>query len=459
MNNVFSSIATGSVVITASRFVLKLLSFLSYILVLKQLSLHDYGVVSLALTISGPVLALSGLGLDDLLASNGARARGENKLKEFLPTIRGFLYIKFVIVLAITIAIAFGRSLLGDKYRDLLEQFFIPLIAWVWIVNIRWVADMLLQMTERFTRYAKANIIENSTRLVVVIGLYAADRITIATVIWSYVVAKLIASIFTWEVVIRMFGRGVGVIKPLKDYFSFIRHKGFWEIIRMQVGSLLSGVGLWIVGFMLGLEAVAIYSFALTMNSLVSQMTPFKQILSPIMARLSPEAGASSFTARRMAKYSFWLAALLIPVSMIGAPIGISLFVPKYGPALSVFYLMVWSQLIVAATVSHAPFMYAKNEQKYLLGLSMFGTISAVTLAPLLIWLTGLYGAVLENHLSGVIIAWLRERRLRKKFSITTFRFGDLLVYDQADREFIQRFKEFVRLKVKSKFGRDKALP
>jgi len=454
MKNVFSSIATGSVVITVSRLMLKVLSFGSYVLVLQRLSLHDYGVVSLALSISGPVLALSGLGLDDLLSSNGARARGEGKAEEFAHTLRGFVYVKFAILVAITIALIFGRTLLGDKYRDLLEQFFIPLIAWIWVVNIRWLADMLLQMRELFTRYAKANVIENSVRLCVVIGLYLTDRIDISTVIWSYVAAKLFASFFTLGIVRGTLGRERHFVRSLKDYWRFIRTKGFWEIIRMQIGSLLSGVGMWIVGFILGLEAVAVYSFVSIMNSLVSQMTPFRQILYPIMARLSPEAAASSFTARRMSKYSFWLAAALIPLSMIVAPIGIGIFVPKYLPAIPVFYLMVWTQLLVAATVSHGPFMYARNEQKYLLGLSFFGTVSSLTLAPLLIWLLGLYGAVLENHISGTIIAYLRERRLRKKHAISTFSFRDLFVFDKTDREFLRRFGEFIRLKLKTKLSR-----
>lgn len=450
MKNVFQSIATGTIVISLSRIVLKGLSLVSYLLVLQQLSLREYGIVSLALSVSGPVLAFSGLGLDDLLFANGARARGEKTLPEFLPTIRGFIFTKFGIVVVVTVVLVFIRSLLGQNYRDLFEQFFIPLIVWIWVTNVRGLADGLLQMHENFKRLAAANVIENVLRLAIVVGLAATHRISISTVIWSYVLAKIISSVVAIAPVADIARGALRFRQSMMAYLRFIKHKGFWEIIRMQIGGIFSGIGQWIIGFLLGLEAVALFAFVSTMNSFVAQFTPFRQILYPIMSRLSPESGATSFTARRMSKYAFWLAVLLIIVAAIGAPIGLTLFLPKYLIALPYFYLLLPTQLLNAATSSHGPLMYARNEQRFLLGLSLFGTISSVTIAPALMLVFGLYGAILENHLSTFIIAWLRERRLRRRHDIQTFVLRDVLTYDDFDRQAIHRFVAFIKTKVRA---------
>lgn len=432
-----------------SRVILKVFSFVSFYLIITGLSLRDYGLVTLALSVSGPVLALSGLGLDDLVTAQGARARGEKRWADFAPIYGGFAIVKVLSTAAIIGLLFWFRELLGGQYRDLLDQFFAPLIVWIGVASIRALLDSTLQMEERFGWFARANILENAVRLVIVAGLFFTHAISVPTLLWAYVAAKATGAVLISPALFRVTFISVRFTAMIRAYVRFMVGQGKWEVFRTLAGNLFSGINQWIVGLILGLEAVALLSFATTMNSFLAFLLPFRQILFPIMARLSSESKTSSFVARRMSKYSVWLNFGIVLVAGIAAPFVVALFAPQYSASVPIFWLLSLSQILNAISTSHGTLLYALGEQKFLFQISLLGTLSAFTVLPLLTWLLWVYGAVLESHLSTGLLIWLRERRLRKRHQVTTFAFGDLFVLDEFDRVAMKRLRSAVLQRLK----------
>ncbi len=447
MKGSFQTIASSSLIITGTRVLLKALGAVATFLVLRQLSMAHYGLVSLALGVSGPVLALSGLGLDDLLLAMGARARGEKAFQAFLPLFTGFTYVKFTLT-ALLIASSFWmkRWFTVDQ-QALIEEFMVPLLIWVALVALRGHLDAALQMLERFRDYAKMGVVEQVIRVSIVIGLALMQTISVSTVIWSYVIAKGISTLFLLPVVREVIAP-VSVKVALRAYGSYVWRHGFWEAARMICARVLSGIDSWMVGWLLGLEAVGLFSFAGTLNSLLAQALPFRQVLVPFMARLSTETTVSSSVARRMAKYSVWGGFLTILVAAVTFPWLVPLILPGYAKALPLFFLLSLSQISRGFSVSHGSLLYAMQEQKFLFAISWINTISAFTALPLLIKLFGVYGAVLETHVSSAVILWFRERRLRVKHGLATYTWSDLLVFDAFDRKTCKRALDYVRARV-----------
>ncbi len=453
MDNSFQSIASSSVTITISRAVLKVFGAVAVFLTLRELTMVEYGTVSLALSVSGPVLALSGLGLDDLVMAAGARARGENAFQKFLPLYAGFSYFKILSTMVLVAGSFWLRQFFDANQQLLINTFFLPLSIWIAIVSFRGLIDSTLQMLEKFKVFAQASVAEQAVRLVIVLGLFFFHQITLANVIWSYVIAKCIATLFLFPFVVRTFPF-VPLGQAFSAYFHFIRKKAFWETARSVFGNLLSSVDQWMVGLMLGLESVGILSFAVTLNSLLAQVLPFKQVLYPFMARLSPDKEASSSVARRMSKYSVWGSLLIMLGAAMVFPIVLPFILPAYVPAIPLFLFLSLSQLMTGVSASHGSLMYAFQEQKYMFAISWVNTISALTLLPLCIFFFGVYGAVLERHLSSSLIIWLREHRLRKKHHVTTYWLPDMIQFDRFDRTTLQRFFGYVRDGWSAKFKR-----
>jgi hypothetical protein len=107
---------------------------------------------------------------------------------------------------------------------------------------------------------------------------------------------------------------------------------------------------------------VAILSIAGSLNSLLALVLPFRQILFPIMSRLSSESGATSFVGRRIAKYSVWFNTILIAGAAVVAPFAVSLVAPKYLAAVPVFDFLALSQIINALSTSHGMLFYALSK-------------------------------------------------------------------------------------------------
>lgn len=443
MSGVFQSILKGSVVITVSRAVLKVFSGISYFLVLRELSVGSFGVVSLALSVSGPALAICGLGLDDMVISQAARARGAGTFEAFKGVLRGYAAFRFAALAVLLAGIVAFAPLLSDKYQEVFRQFQLPLLCWIALNVLRVLVDGLQQMQEKFGALARANVLETFSRLVVVLALFASHRIDIPNVIWSYVVAKAVGTAVLLPGLAVLGGGGVrsGAVR----FFRFVADGGTWEIFRNFTGTFFSSIDQWVVGIFLGAESVGLLSFASSLNSMLAQALPFRQVLFPILSRLSNEARTSSFVSRRIAKYSAWLNAGVVLAAIAAAPYAVAWFMPGYREAVPVFQFLSIAQVLSALTVSHGTLLYALREQRFLFLVGLVGTASALTVLPLLTRSFGVMGAVAERHLSSLAIIVLRERRLRRRHGIVSFDLGDLRVFDAFDRRVVGRLREVVR--------------
>jgi O-antigen/teichoic acid export membrane protein len=443
MSGVFQSILKGSVVIAVSRAVLKIFSAISYFLVLRELSVGSFGVVSLALSVSGPALAICGLGLDDMVISQAARSRGAGTFDAFKGVLRGYAAFRFAALAFLLAGVVGFAPLLSDEYQDVFRQFQLPLLCWIALNVLRVLVDGLQQMQERFGVLARANVIETFSRMVVVFALFASHRIDVPNVIWSYVAAKAVG---TAVLLPGLAVLGGGAIRSdVVRFYRFVVEGGTWEILRNFTGSLFSSIDQWIVGIFLGAESVGLLSFASSLNSLLAQALPFRQVLFPILSRLSNEARTSSFVSRRIAKYSAWLNTAVVLAAAIAAPYAVAWFMPGYREAVPVFQFLSVAQIMSALTVSHGSLLYALKEQRFLFGIGLLSTASALTVLPLLTRSFGVMGAVAERHISSLVTIALRERRLRRQHGIVSFDAGDLLVFDDFDRRVVGRLRDVVR--------------
>lgn len=79
MQSLARTIFSGTAYIALSNSLGRVASFITIIIVTGALSLYEYGIITLALAITGPAFALMGLGLDQLIEADVARYLGEGK--------------------------------------------------------------------------------------------------------------------------------------------------------------------------------------------------------------------------------------------------------------------------------------------------------------------------------------------------------------------------------------------
>lgn len=438
MRGVFRSVARASVAVLGSRLLIKAISFASVLLVTRVLTPYEYGLVSLALTVSGPILTLGGLGLDDTVLTFAARRDGQGDRAGSRALLSGFAMLKLSLTAAAVVALILVKPLLGDVYQGTLDTFFFPLLVWVGLSAIRTLLDVGVQEREWFVLFSAANVVEVLGKFVVVAALFWAGGMDVGSVLWAYVAGKAL-SVALLVPSGRVFLPAAGAAPSVRAIFRLLQREGKWETARAAAGRLLSGIDQWVIALLLGIEQVAVYSVAQSMNSVLGQVLPFRQILTPILGRLSGERGSAAFVARRIAKYSLWAYVPLLAAVAAAAPTVVPAFFPKYAGSVPVFILLSLGHLLNSLSTSHGPLVYAYGGQKFLFFVGLVGTVSAVTALPALTYVFGVFGTVLEQHLSSSIIIALRERWLWKRAHIRSFVLGDVFVLDDIDRGFLAR--------------------
>lgn len=443
MPRIFRSILGGSAIIVFEKTVSRALSLVALWVVTQGLSRTDYGVVVLALSVSGPVLVLGGLGLDESVLAAGARLRGKGQAEDAARLFSGFAFMKLTVSAVVIVSLFWVKNLLGETYRPVLEGFLLPLQVWIALTAVRTLQDTALQMQERFAWSSFGLVLETFGKLAVLAVLFFQHTVFVPTVIWAYVAGKALAALVTAPALFAFVPR-YGIASSLRSLRDFVRGQGKWEVVRMSVGSFFSGLDQWIIGIFASLEAVAIYSLASTMRSVIQQLLPFRQILFPMLARMSRERHATSFVARKMAKYGIWLNTLIILVAIALVPPVVRILFPDYLLAIPVFYALLPTLLLNAAGMGQTPVLLALGEQRYQFGLSMLSTVSGLTLLPLLTWRFGIFGAVGEQILSTAAMVVMRERRLAKR-GVRTFSPMDVAIVDDFDRSTYRRVFETLR--------------
>lgn len=438
MSTVFRPMVRGISFIGVSQILTRIVSLASVTIITRAISAQDYGVAVLALTVTGPVFAFVGLGLDDVLVSTALRLHGEKQDEKSTRLVFAFGLMKCIGLIISVVGLAFVSTILGKQYAAIVNQFLLPLQIWIIASVARTYIDNLLEVKMYFGKFAVANVVETVGKLLAVIWFFLNHDLSVATILWSYVIGKIIGVILVFsELKTPVFVSEK--INGVRDLFSLIKLRGKWEILRNGVLQMFSGVDMWVIGIFCGLKSIAIFSIASTMISFFTNMLPLRRVIFPILSKLSGDSIAGSIVARRMTKYTFWINSLMVICGAVAVPFVLPLFFPKYILSIPIFYFLLPNLLLNGLSGGHGPLMYARGEQRYLLGLGIFGIISSITILPLFAWLFGIYGAVIENLITTGIIIFLREKRLREKHQIQTISFRDLITIDSMDRSVFRR--------------------
>ncbi|NQU83602.1 MAG: oligosaccharide flippase family protein, partial [Parcubacteria group bacterium] len=106
------NITTNVFSLSASNFVARFLSFFSVLIIIRGLSLYEYGLLTLAMAVTGPIASFSGIGLDSVFIADTSRYLGEKKVSAAKRLIISFVRNKIIITLFFILCGWFLKSFL-----------------------------------------------------------------------------------------------------------------------------------------------------------------------------------------------------------------------------------------------------------------------------------------------------------------------------------------------------------
>lgn len=382
------------------------------------LSLTEYAVLSLAISVAVIVADLIDFGLKTTLVRDVADLIKNNPehSADYVATI---FSLKFRISIASPFffpIIAYVLSILIFSESALLTAFVISsasLLAGLFL-SLSWFIRSYFQAMKRFVLYASYSLIGNSIFLgltFLLIFLSLNSHILPVFLMISYALWMLVGLMMYS----RMRVRGARV----KEYQSQILSFSKWIMISTVLVSIYNRVDQLIVASLLSYESVAIYSAVILIASLIPLVTTsLSTVLYPRISEIRERPRMKNFLRRSLPITTSVAFLILIPVLLFPNPV--SLFFGSAYVASDALFPLIGSAYLIGlalAPVSLLPLSIGRPEILTLLNFLQF--ILTIVGLPLLLMGFGLIGAVYNIilvrvitpfYLISVLVLYLRGR-------------------------------------------------
>lgn len=446
-------IVSNTSILAISNIIARAASFVSVIIMTTNLSLFEYGILTLALALSGPILTLCNLGFDELITADVARYLGEKKYDYAKKLLISYFSFQWLMLPIIGFGVYLLRPFLQEQYGELLYNHVYVLLYYVALQLARTGINTFLNIHSGFLGIAKAQVAEPIIRCLFLFGLIGINHVTVEYVLWSYVIGSMASIMVALPAVYR-------TILPYLSYATtkrnmlwlVIRSHGKWQGVIQVITSAINSLRYHFINVIISTEAVALYSVAQSMYSVLTSLLPIKTVIAPLIAhRIADKANMRSFI-EKASKYTLATYILAMTGALIAAPLVIAFFFPKYVAAIILFEIMVLRLPLNMFSVIQVPLMVANKEQKFM---SMVATVNLCLMAiftPLFLYTFGIMGTILEWLVTAIIIVILREKHLRRKYRIKTFSWKAFLSFDATDVQVLRELWAITK-KILAKLG------
>ncbi len=445
MSSTLKIVFTGTGALAASNALARAVSFIGVVVVTHVLSLYEYGIVTLVLAISGPVLAVVNLGLDELVIAEVARFRSESALGNAKRLQLSYFSMQWGILICVLIGGFLLHTVLLKRYGPALQEEALALIAYIIVQVLRTSSVTFLNAHKQFVTIAWLGTLEPVMR-VALIGVFATTHKLIpSTTLYAYALGSLLTVVATIPQCIRIMYQYRTVTSPRGFLlWKILKGHGKWQGILVILSSILSNIKYYIIKLLLSTEAVSIFSVAQSMFSAIASLVPLKTVVSPLLAERVLQLPRLRLFVAKASKYTFLVYSLVTVAVMVAAPFFITLFFPKYQASILIFEIMALRFPFNTFSLMQAPILIALRDQKFLSRVSITNGMSLIIFAPLLINLLGLPGAAIEGIITILIVVIQREYRLRKAYGVPTWNFRALWTFDAHDREVLRAVLSFL---------------
>lgn len=444
--NIGKIVAKGVAVSGFGNFLLRFIDLAIAVLLLRWLTIFEYGVYRLALAAYDFAAGFFLVGLENVVVNDASAALKKNR-GEAQTIISVYVFFVASVALLLFLIFLFGGEALeqwvgvGAKYIHILAilVIFEPLGAFYRIVfgvflDFGWLT---------FHR-----IMRDITRIAALGAFFLAGGAGISGALWSLIASAAATSL----IALSFYRRGVILIIPSYKEIKvalralFLKH-GKWALLDDFVSNSGRNIRPFIIKTFVGIEAVALISVAQNLISYTTSLFPIRDVLLPLFPRLTNDPAELKKHINRALKYSILAHLLLAAAAAACVPLFVRLFFPKYLPSLPFFYLLLFGLPWTGFRSVLLPVFYALKEQRILFRLTV-GRILFVTFAGVtLTYFFGIWGAAFELLFVGIVITPPMVYALHRLIPSWRLNFRELFYFDASDREVIAKLKKRILAK------------
>lgn len=436
-------VARGLAWSSAISFGVKLFGTAITFVILKRLSLQEYGTYQLVLAAWGVLLTFLFSGIDQVLIAEGARARGagdEHRAVELGASYFWFHTGVGVILWAIAF---FGSTLLSRWYSgDILAL--LKILSWIFlIVPFQRLFHYHFSSTRDYFAMNAVNLLEEGLKGIGVLVAFYVFDLRIEGVLIAMLAAAMLSTLaFSFRV--RTNYAAHIRRRPFRPFLALFYRQGGWIAGQQFVRQMEKNIRPFFIQYFLGRPAVALFGLAEKMYGHISSLVPVSSVLVPALAHDLNNRERLRRVLERGVKYTVPFYGAMALIALVLLPSFLHAFFPQYLQAMNLIYIVLtyvpfigFAFLMTSVYVSH-------QEQKYLFQLVIIRFVLFCLLAPLLILSFGILGTAIEYVLSLFLYNVTRYVLMSYRHPDLAIRWKSLLRIDEYDVAVWGRLKAYV---------------
>lgn len=436
MSEIKTRITKGTTWLAVSKVAMQVIAIGYLFVLLNNLSLTEYALVKLAFSIPALLGFFSLSGITPVLISDLSSSKKESDITTIRYTLSSFFTLRFLLAIIASLVLLLSTYLTAGWFRPEIISM-VQLLALDFLLGpIYSFIILTLTLRQKFGQLALFNVFEEFFKLGFVILLVISFNLNAFGVILSYVLTQLLLIIvFSYSLLAfrREWLGGKFFSKGLLNPLYCVRLHAKWAVVLGGVVSFSSNIRVWIVQLVLGTQAVAIYSLAITLLQPLIGLIPISSVLAPILPIYKDRPSLIARFVAAAVKYVVVLHLILVLGAVIVLPIMLNLFFPNYVAAFGLFVFLALGMLPKLCSQIVGLLSHVYKMQINLLTGSLLNLLLIIVLLPVSLYVFGIYGAAVELFFTQVVYLIGRYTVIKKFVPNFSLPWRDLISITQED--------------------------
>lgn len=417
---------------------IRVIGFLVSVILLRFLSLYEYGTYQLVLSICGLFALLSFQGLEQLVIAAGARALGRGDEREAISIGQGFFTLRILLGVLLWFVISVSSFFLSRWYGGEVLHF-VRLYAWIFLIlPFEKIISYHFSVRRTFKWVSGFLFFQELIKLFAILCTFFIFHAGTKGVLLSMVFAQGVSCVFVFPFVGRRY-MTVRWARALLRLWPMLRMQGFWVIGQRVVREAERNIRPLFLQFFIGREAVAVFSLAEKAYGYLTGLFPIDEVLMPSIASETDNRARLQRILERGIKYTIPLYGGIAVAFFLLAPTLVRFVFPNYVPAIPLLRVISLYLPFIGVAYLLTSFYLSHFEQKKMFFL-LVGRLSFFLVASPF-WLMGLgvLGAAYEFVVTLLLFNAARLALLFKTYPELRIRLRALFSWDAYDRAVVQR--------------------
>lgn len=445
-------VGEGTVWASGSTLLLKVVGLGYAVIVLSNLSVYEYGVTELVLSIPPLLSILSLPGLESVLMADMGVEKGKGNVSKMRYLLESYMSMRIVTGILAWALLFFSAPLIQEYYNENIATL-VRIVSFSFLFGpFRTLAQTLFRVSLQFREMALYAAAEEIGKFIIVAICLLWLDMSILAVGLAYVGADVVALLLfgfpMYKIYQRLFS-GTKFTDGFKSPLYLWYEHGKWSVFGSYLGNFGQNIRLWFIKVFVSTEAVAIFSVAVGLFQHTAALLPLHKILAPMIPQYVDEKKRFYKLIDKGIKYQVLGYAIIGLGGAICFPILFLFVFPEYMDSYFLYLVLLLALIPAGMSSIFSSVFFAFKAQRDLFFAIVLRTVMIIILLPILLPMFGLFGAAFEFVATRTIFTWERYRKLCKIAPDFRVNVRDFTRFDSVDRELLRA----ARAKVSGSIG------